>query len=86
MSYGKSEFEHDAEVAARTLHLSYRRNKYLLDRWYGGCNALFPNEGDGVPMNDFMNRVLEQTADYAALGQAKLNTIMAISNLTLPGD
>ena len=86
MSYGSSEFEQDATRVARTLHLSYRRAKYLLDRGYSGINASFPNTGDGIPMNNVMSRVAELVADYEANGNAKLNTVMAKSDLTLPGE
>ncbi|MFA6661390.1 MAG: hypothetical protein WCS62_07245, partial [Bacilli bacterium] len=50
------------------------------------ANAAFPNEGDGVAMNNLMNRVAELVADYDANSSAKLNTVLAMSNVTLPGD
>ena len=86
MSYGTGDFEQDATRVARTMHLSYRRAKYLLDRWYSGINVSFPNEGDGIAMNNLMNRVAELAADYEANSNAKLNTVMAKSDLTLPGE
>lgn len=85
--YSASDFSTDAQVTARTMHLAYRRAKFLLDRWWaGGQSAHFPNEGDGIAMNSLMNRVAELVADYEAGGNAKLGTIMVMSNLQLPGD
>jgi len=49
-------------------------------------NTEFPNEGATIAMNNLMNRVSELVADYEATSNAKLNTVMAMSNLTLPGD
>ena len=86
MAYLNSDFATDAEVVARTLHLAYRRAKFFLDRWWGGMNAEYPNEGDGIPMNNLASRVAELVADYQANSNAKLNTVMAMSNLSLPGD
>ena len=85
-NYTSSEFEKDAEAVARSLHLAYRRSQYLLARWNAGMNTEFPNSGDTIPMNNLMNRVMELITDYDATGSAKLNTVMAKSNLQLPGD
>lgn len=86
MAYSTGNFQSDAEKTARTLHVAYLRAKYLLTRWYAGMNTEFPNEGDGVAMNNLMNRVSELVADYEANGSGKLNTVLAMSNVTLPGD
>ena len=86
MPYSTGNFQSDAEKTARTLHVAYLRAKYLLTRWYAGMNTEFPNEGDGVAMNNLMNRVSELVTDYEASSSAKLNTVMAMSNVTLPGD
>jgi len=86
MVYSTSEFSEDAVITAKTLHIAYRRCRYLLDRWYSGMNTEFPNEGATIAMNNLMNRVSELVADYEATSNAKLNTVMAMSNLTLPGD
>ncbi len=83
MSYSKSDFEADAVKVARTLHLAYRRCEFLLARWYSGINAEFDSD---ATMGNLMNRVVELTADYEANGSAKLNTVMAKSDLSLPGD
>ena len=86
MGFSTGDFQSDAEKTARTLHVAYLRAKYLLTRWYAGMNTQFPNEGDGIPMNNLMNRVSELVTDYEANSSAKLNTVMAMSNVTLPGD
>lgn len=85
MSYGPGEFEADAVRTARTLHLAYRRSEYLLSRWWSGLNTQFPNE-TYPEINNLMNRVAELVADYHDNSNAKLNTVMAKSDLTLPGD
>ena len=85
MSYGPGDFDPDAVRTARTLHLAYRRCKYLLDRWWGGINAAFPIETH-PELNNLMTRVSELVADYEANSNAKLNTVMAKSDLTLPGE
>lgn len=84
--YTPSEFEEDAQAVARSMHLTYRRSQYLLSRWFAGMNSKFPNSGATVSMNNLMNRVAEIVSDYEANGSAKLNTVMAKSNLKLPGD
>jgi len=86
MTYSSGDFSGDATKTARALHVAYLRCKYLLTRWYGGQSANFPNEGDTVPMNNLMNRVSELVTDYEATSSAKLNTVMDISDVTLPGD
>jgi len=85
MAYSGGDFQADATKTARTLHLAYRRCAYLLDRWYAGQNADFPI-GTFPDLNNLMNRVSEFTTDYEAASNAKLNTVMAVSDLTLPGD
>ena len=85
MAYSNGEFESDALKVARVLHLSYRRCEYLLDRWYSGMNTQFPAETYPA-LNNLMNRVAEKVADYDADSSAKLNTVLAISDLQLPGD
>jgi hypothetical protein len=81
MSYGN--FETDAVKTARTLHLTYRRCEYLLARWYSGINN--SQTWDDATTN-LMSRVAELVDDYDANGSAKLNTVLAKSDLSLPGD
>lgn len=84
--YAASSFEEDAVRTARSLHLAYRRCQFVLARWYGGMNAEFPNKDDTIPMNNLMSRAAEFVADYESGGSAKLNTVLAKSDLRLPGD
>ena len=86
MAYSTGDFDADAARTARSLHLAFRRCQYLLSRWYSGLNSSYPNEGGGIPMNNLMSRVAEMVADYEATSNAKLNTVMAMSDLVLPGD
>ena len=81
--YGNSEFEDDAARTARTLHLAFRRCEFLLNRWYSGINT--SQTWDAATTN-LMSRVAEMVADYSANSNAKLNTVMAKSDLQLPGD
>lgn len=85
MSYSGSEFQTDATRTARSLHLAYRRCTYLLSRWYSGINAQFPAE-TYPDLNNLMSRVAELKADYEDNSNAKLNTVMKLSDLQLPGD
>ena len=85
MAYQTSDFDADSVKTARTLHLAYRRCSYLLDRWYGGMNTEFPS-GTYPDLNNLMSRVAEMISDYEGSSNAKLNTVLAISDLTLPGD
>jgi hypothetical protein len=85
MAYSNSAFEEDAVKVARVLHLSFRRCEYLLDRWYAGANTAFPAE-TYADLNNLMNRVAEMVSDYEASSNAKLNTVLAVSDLQLPGD
>ena len=86
MAYSTGDFETDAVATARTLHLAFRRSQFLLARWFAGMNTEFPNSGGTVPMNNLMSRVSELITDYEATSNAKLNTVMALSDLKLPGD
>ena len=86
MAYSTGDFENDAAKAARTLHVAYLRAKYLLGRWYAGMNTEFPNSGGTIKHNNLMNRLSELVADYEANSSAKLNTVMEMSDVTLPGD
>jgi len=80
--YSTSEFDADAVRTAATLHLAYRRAQFLLARWYSGIN----NEISDAATINLMSRCAEIMADYEAGGSAKLNTVLAKSNLKLPGD
>lgn len=85
MAYSSGEFEADAVTTARTLHIAYRRCQFLLNRWWAGMNTEFPVEQHPA-INNLMSRVAELVADYEANSNAKLNTVMAKSDLKLPGD
>lgn len=85
MAYSNADFENDAVRTARSLHMAYRRCTFLIARWYGGMNAEFP-VGTHPDLNNLMSRVAEMKTDYEATSSAKLNTVMAVSDLTLPGD
>lgn len=82
MAYSTGEFTEDATVLARTLHLAYRRAQFVLARWYAGMNAEITDPALAL----LMSRAEEIIADYDANGHAKLNTVLAVSDLRLPGD
>lgn len=80
--YTEGAFEQDVKTTARTMHLAYRRAKYLMERWYGGMNLVDEDPDTAL----VMNRCDELITDYEANSNAKLNTIMNKSDLALPGD
>lgn len=86
MSYNTDTFRNDVVNTARSLHLSYRRAKFLLDRWYSGINNEIPNSGPDAQIHDLMNRCSDLVSDYEANNKAKLNTILLQSNLNLPSE
>ena len=46
MTYNSNDMIVDAQTAAKTMHLSYRRAKFILERWFSGLNADVPNDRD----------------------------------------
>jgi len=81
MPYSTSDFDQDVVKAARTLHLSYRRAQFVVDRWFSGFNVGADNDTTNLVV-----RCTEIIADFEANGNAKLNTVLAKSDLQLPGD
>ncbi len=81
--YSTSDFSDDAKVAARTMHLAYRRARYILDRWLGGMNVEFAAVPQAVA---FMAVVQDMVAYFEANDLAKLKDVMTVSDLKLPGD
>lgn len=79
MSYSSSDYQADTVKVARAIHLAYRRAQYLLARWYSGFNI-----GADEATSAIAVRASELVADMEANGNAKLNTILAVSDLTLP--
>jgi len=82
MSYAQGDFNADAVTVARDLHVTYNRCVMLLARWYNGFNLTTTDPAVTL----LMSRVEEMTDDYQANGSAKLNTVLAVSDLKLPGD
>jgi hypothetical protein len=82
-NYSTSDFTNDAKVTARVMHLAYRRASYLLDRWNAGMSSALGSNADAV---NLMARVQEMVTNYEANSSAKLNHILKVSDLTLPGD
>jgi len=82
MSYSSSDFDADAVTVARTIHLAYRRAQFVVARWYAGG---FDADADAATTN-LVVRCTELIADMEANGNAKLNTVLAKSDLKLPGD
>lgn len=81
--YDQTKFQKDLVTMATTMHASYRRGQLMLDRWNNGMNNVIPNSGDGVLAHNLMNRVSEMVSDYEANNNAKLNTIISLSAMTL---
>ena len=81
--YSTTDLASDAKVAARTMHLAYRRARYILDRWNAGMNAKYAGVPDAV---NFMARISDMCAYFEASNGANLKHVMALSDLNLPGD
>lgn len=79
MSYSSSDYQADTVKLARAFHLTYRRAQYLLARWYSGYNV-----GADEATTNIAVRASEFVADMEANGNAKLNTVLAVSDLKLP--
>jgi len=84
-TYTKQDMEADLRAAARALHLAYRRAAFARQRWYAGAGNEF-DFGADQPYFGAMNRLDELVADMEAGNNAKLNTVLAVSDLKLPGD
>jgi hypothetical protein len=81
--YGTTDFANDAKVAARTMHLAYRRTRYILDRWNAGMSAEYASVPDA---KNFMSRITDMCTYFEANNGANLKHVMALSDLKLPGD
>lgn len=81
--YTQSDFASDARVAARTMHLAYRRARYILDRWNAGMNAEYAGVPDAVA---FIARITDMVNYFEANNNAYLEVVMKLSDLKLPGD
>lgn len=91
MAYSQSDLVTDVQTSARTMHLSYRRAKFVLERWFSGLNADIDNDATeyapgitGAEITNIITRCSELVADYEAGTNAKLNTILQLSDLALP--
>lgn len=85
MIYTRQDMEDDLKAAARALHLAYQRAKYARQRWYSGISNEFIFEND-VEFFNMMNRIDELVSDMENTNNAKLNTVLAVSDLKLPRD
>jgi len=90
MAYSQAEFIADAVRGARALHLAYVRSQFLLARWYAEFSATIPNDATevapgltGQEVTNIMVRATEMIADMEANNKAKLNTVLAVSDLPL---
>ena len=92
MAYTQTEFIQDVVRGARAHHLAYERGRFLLARWYAEFSDTIPNDATevapgltGAEVTNLIVRCSEQKADMEADGSAKLNTILAVSDLPLGG-
>ena len=90
MAYTRSEFIQDVVRGARAHHLAYERGRFLIARWYAEFSGSIPNDATevapgltGAEITNIIVRCSEQKADMEAAGNAKLNTILAVSDLPL---
>ena len=92
MAYTQSGFIEDVVRGARAHHLAYERGRFLLARWFAEFSATIPNDATevapgltGAEITNLIVRCSEQTEDMQANGNAKLNTVLAVSDLPLGG-
>ena len=90
MAYTQTEFIQDVVRGARAHHLAYERGRFLLARWFAEFSATIPNDATevapgitGAEVTNIIVRCIEQTGDMEANGNAKLNTVLAVSDLPL---
>jgi hypothetical protein len=90
MAYSKDEFVSDVIRSARIKHLAYHRDQFIIARWYAEFSGQIPNDdtpvADGLTGQQITNiivRATENTSDMEAGGNAKLNTILQVSDLPL---
>ena len=81
--YSTTDLASDAKVAARTMHLAYRRARYILDRWNAGMSTEYASLPDAV---NFMAHIVDMVTYFEANEQANLKHVMTLSDLKLPGD
>lgn len=81
--YSTGDFANDARIAARTMHVAYRRARYILDRWNAGMDTEYAGVPDAVA---FMARVADMVAYFEANANEYLEDVMQVSDLKLPGD
>jgi len=91
MAYNEADLGNDLFNTGETMHLAYRRAKFLLDRWNSGMSDAVQNDTTeyydgvtGIDIHNFINRCSELVTDYETNTSAKLNTVLKLSNLTLP--
>ena len=94
MAYTQANFIEDVVRGARAHHLAYERGRFLIARWFAEFSATIPNDATevapgltGAEVTNLITRCIEQKADMEAPdgGNAKLNTVLAVSDLPLGG-
>lgn len=90
MAYGLTEFIDDVVRGARAQHLAYERGTFLIARWFAEFSAQVPNDATevapgitGTQVTNVIVRCLENKEDMEDSGNAKLNTILQVSDLPL---
>lgn len=84
--YDNELMKEDLRKTARTLHAAIRRAEFCMQRWNNGPGASIPNSGATAKWHNMATRCQELVTDMTAGGNAKLNTVLAVSDLNLPGD
>jgi hypothetical protein len=89
------QFIQDTKNQTRALHSIYWRAKFLTSEWYGhdlanngipNTSSIVGNSGfTGIELTNIIVRCLELITDMETNNNAKLNTIIAVSDLSLPG-
>jgi len=84
-NYSAGDFNADAIVVARNLHVTYNRCKILLDRWNDGLSAV-TTDGATQLLMVFVAAFVAKCQAAGEYGGIELDYILNMSDLKLPGD
>lgn len=86
MAYDNALLQEDARKAAQSLHAAYVRLRMVQERWLNGPSTSIPNSGATAKWHSFMNVAGGIITDLTQSNNAKLNHVLNISDLQLPGN
>lgn len=84
-NYSQTDFNDDAVVVARNLHVTYNRAVMLLDRYNDGLAAVTTDPATQLLLV-FVADFVANCQSAGTYGGIKLDYILNMSDLKLPGD